>query len=107
MESFKRWLLLQEIHHVSVYEDGELVPFEVDGEEVIAVDMKFEHYPEEELKKQLSHIDSKFYGKLPNQDLYLVRSPGKQLYLNLPLTDSLNSPQIGGTEHWPFIKMAM
>ena len=77
MESFKRWLLLQEIHHVSIYEDGALVPFEVDGEEVIAIDMKFEHYPEEDLKNQLSHIDSKFYGKLPNQDLYLLRAPGK------------------------------
>ena len=75
MESFKRWLLLQEIHHISLH--GELVPFEVEGKDVIAIDMKFEHYPEEDLKKQLSHMDSKFYGKLPSQDLYLVRSPGK------------------------------
>ena len=60
MESFKRWLLLQEIHHVSVYEDGELIPFEVDGEEVIAVDMKFEHYPEEELKKHNINLLNKW-----------------------------------------------
>ena len=40
MESFKRWLLLQEIHHISLH--GELVPFEVEGKDVIAIDMKFE-----------------------------------------------------------------
>ena len=67
--SFKNYV---EMSHLIPRKNGVLTPFLFDGAYVQAVDMKFEKYPDAELKKRLLPIDAKFFGKLPNTPKFLI-----------------------------------
>lgn len=78
--NFKHFL---EMSHLIPRKNGKVTPFLMDHGMVQAVDMGFETYPDNELKKRLSLITAKFYGRIPHQNKFLVFD-GK----NLEIADS-------------------
>jgi len=68
--NFKSYL---EMSHLKPTHDGKLAPFLFDGGYVATVDMKFETYPDKELKNKLLLSNRvKFFAQIPNQHNYLV-----------------------------------
>jgi hypothetical protein len=62
-----------EMAHLIPKHNGKLAPFYLDGGYVQAVDMKFETYPNSELKNKLLLSNRvKFFGKMPDQSSFLV-----------------------------------
>lgn len=70
---FKEWFRLTELAHIAHHgQQGEYLPIPILGKNAIAIDMKFERYPEPELKKELSAYGAKFYGQIPGDNKILV-----------------------------------
>lgn len=87
--NFKKFL---EMAHIISRKNGKPNPIFIDGNYIEMMDMKFEKYPDPELKKKLLSIGCKFYAKLPHEPFFLtydgmdleVKSTISKDYLELP-----------------------
>lgn len=69
--NFKSWNILRELAHLANRIKDEYIPFEIGGKKAILIDMKFETYPDIELRNKLTLRDASFYGKIPGENNYL------------------------------------
>jgi hypothetical protein len=78
MLNFKLWLQ-NEMAHVAFKKYN---PITIDGNYVQIIDMKFENYPNKELKRKLLSIDAKFFGRIPGRNVYIVYD-GRELQIDI------------------------
>lgn len=69
-----------EMAHIVVKDNGVSTPIHIGTEDIKMMDLKFERYPDVDLKRKLLSINAKFFGQLPEQEHTFFVFDGKNIW---------------------------